>query len=232
MSVLVIAAHPDDEVLGCGATIAKHVQQGDMVHSLILAEGTTSRALNHNREQWESELSELAVAAHKASKILGTASVTLHKFPDNRMDGCELLDVVKMIEQAIDQHQPEIVYTHHCGDVNIDHRRTHEAVITACRPVPGHPVKSLLFFEIPSSTEWQTPGSAPIFAPNWFVDVTDTLALKLKALEAYQSEMRPWPHPRSLQAVELLARWRGTSVGVEASEAFVLGRHSPSTHNT
>ncbi|NEO50824.1 PIG-L deacetylase family protein [Moorena sp. SIO3I6] len=224
MNVLVVAAHPDDEVLGCGATIAKHGKQGDVVHSLILAEGATSRASNRDRSQWKSQLSALAVAAHKASEILGAASVTLDNFADNRMDGCELLDVIKVVEQAIDQYQPEVVYTHHSGDVNIDHRRIHEAVITACRPVPGHPVKSLLFFEIPSSTEWQPPGSAPIFAPNWFVDVTETLNLKLKALEAYQSEMRPWPHPRSLQAVEHLARWRGASVGVEAAEAFIVGR--------
>ncbi|NEO82070.1 PIG-L family deacetylase [Moorena sp. SIO4G3] len=223
-TVLVIAAHPDDEILGCGGTIAQHVQQGNTVHILILAEGATSRASNRDRSQWKSQLSALAVAANKASDILGAASVTLHNFADNRMDGCELLDVIKVVEQAIDQHQPEIVYTHHSGDVNIDHRCIHEAVITACRPVPGHPVKSLLFFEIPSSTEWQPPGSAPIFAPNWFVDVTETLNFKLKALEAYQSEMRPWPHPRSLQAVEHLARWRGASVGVEAAEAFILGR--------
>ncbi|NEO35143.1 MAG: PIG-L family deacetylase [Moorea sp. SIOASIH] len=223
-TILVVAAHPDDEVLGCGATIAQHVQKGNTVNILILAEGATSRASNRDRSQWKSQLSALAVAAHKASDILGAASVTLDNFADNRMDGYELLDVIKVVEQAIDQHQPEIVYTHHSGDVNIDHRRIHEAVITACRPVPGHPVKSLLFFEIPSSTEWQPPGSAPIFAPNWFVDVTETLNLKLKALEAYQSEMRPWPHPRSLQAVEHLARWRGASVGVEAAEAFILGR--------
>ncbi|NEO93931.1 MAG: PIG-L family deacetylase, partial [Moorea sp. SIO3G5] len=139
MKVLVVAAHPDDEVLGCGATIAKHGKQGDVVHSLILAEGATSRAVNRDRSQWKSQLSALAVAAHKASEILGAASVTLDNFADNRMDGCELLDVIKVVEQAIDQYQPEIVYTHHSGDVNIDHRRIHEAVITACRPVPGHP---------------------------------------------------------------------------------------------
>lgn len=228
MNILVVAAHPDDEVLGCGATIAKHAKQGDVVHSLILAEGATSRAVSRDPEQWKSELSELSIAAHKASEILGAASVTRHDFPDNRMDACELLDVIKVVEQAIDQHQPAIVYTHHSGDVNIDHRRIHEAVITACRPVPEHPVKSLLFFEIPSSTEWQppgsAPGSAPGFAPNWFVNVTETLHLKLQALKAYQSEMRPWPHPRSLQAIEHLARWRGASIGVEAAEAFILGR--------
>jgi LmbE family N-acetylglucosaminyl deacetylase len=224
MNVLVIAAHPDDEVLGCGATMAKHARQGDVVHILILAEGATSRATNRDRSQWKSEISALAKAAYKAGDILGAKSVTLRDFPDNRMDSCELLDVVKTIEQAIAQHRPEVIYTHHAGDVNVDHRRIHEAVVTACRPVPRHPVKSLLMFEVPSSTEWQIPGSAPLFSPNWFEDVTTTIHLKLEALEAYKLEMRSWPHPRSLKAIEYLARWRGSSVGCEAAEAFVLGR--------
>jgi LmbE family N-acetylglucosaminyl deacetylase len=224
MNVLVIAAHPDDEVLGCGATMAKHARQGDVVHILILAEGATSRATNRDRSQWKSEISALAKASYQAGDILGAKSVTLRDFPDNRMDSCELLDVVKTIEQAIAQHRPEVIYTHHAGDVNVDHRRIHEAVVTACRPVPRHPVKSLLMFEVPSSTEWQIPGSAPLFSPNWFEDVTTTIHLKLEALEAYELEMRSWPHPRSLKAIEYLARWRGSSVGYEAAEAFVLGR--------
>ncbi|WP_424096598.1 PIG-L deacetylase family protein [Moorena producens] len=224
MNILVVAAHPDDEVLGCGGTIAKHAHSGDVVNVLILAEGATSRNQARSREICQNELSELAKAAQTASRILGVSSVRLHDFPDNRMDGVDLLDIVKVVESAIDDFLPEIVYTHHVGDVNIDHKLIHRAVVTACRPVPQHPVHTLLFFEIPSSSEWQPPGSAPIFAPNWFVDVTETLNLKLKALEAYQSEMRPWPHPRSLQAVEHLARWRGASVGVEAAEAFIVGR--------
>ena len=118
-----------------------------------------------------------------------------------------------------------MVYSHWIGDVNIDHRRIHEAVVAACRPQPGHPVESLLFFEVASSTEWQTPGSAPAFQPNWFVDISATLDTKLAALAAYQAELRDWPHPRSTRGVEHLARWRGSTVGCEAAEAFVLGRH-------
>lgn len=224
-TVLVVAAHPDDEVLGCGGVIAKHHQKGDSVHILILAEGATSRSSVRNGTDWDSELSALSTAAHRASDILGADSTTLHNFPDNRMDSCDLLDIIKPIEAVIDQHQPTTVYTHHAGDVNIDHRRIHDAVVTACRPVPGHPVHSLLFFEIPSSTEWQPPGSAPSFVPNWHIDVSKTLDLKLKALAAYEFEMRPWPHPRSLKAVECLAHWRGASVGVAAAESFILGRH-------
>lgn len=223
--VLVFAAHPDDEVLGCGATIAKHVMLGDEVHVVILAEGATSRDEKRDRGQRRSDLSELAEAAHKAKEILGVASLVLHDFPDNRMDSVDLLDVVKTIESHIDKVRPEIVYTHHGGDVNIDHRCIHEAVITACRPQPLQLVKTLLFFEIPSSTEWQVPGSAPPFTPNWFVDVSATLSTKQTALQVYSAEMRPWPHSRSIEAVEHLARWRGGSVGVEAAEAFVVGRN-------
>jgi LmbE family N-acetylglucosaminyl deacetylase len=108
--------------------------------------------------------------------------------------------------------------------LNIDHRRVHQAVNTACRPQRGHPVRTVLAFEVPSSTEWQPPGRGSAFEPNWFVDISDTFSTKRAALEAYQEEMRPWPHPRSLEAVEHLARWRGSTVGYEAAEAFVLLR--------
>lgn len=223
--VLVFAAHPDDEVLGCGATIARHVRLGDEVHVVILAEGATSRDMKRDRDQRGSALSELADAAGRAKAILGYATLTLHDFPDNRMDSLDLLDVVKVVESHIDRINPNTVYTHHAGDINIDHRQLHQAVVTACRPQPLHPVKTLLFFEIASSTEWQTAGSAPPFTPNWFVDVSATLAVKLQALQAYQTEMRPWPHSRSLEALEHLARWRGSSMGVAAAEAFVVGRN-------
>jgi len=222
---LVVAAHPDDEVLGCGGTIARHVRQGDTVHIAILAEGLTSRSHHRDRKSYRVELAKLAKAAQAASRILGAASVELHNFPDNRMDTTDLLDVVKVVEKLIAQHKPHIVYTHHSGDVNIDHSYTHRAVITACRPLPGNPVRQLLFFEVPSSTEWQGPGCAPTFQAHWFSDITETLTLKLKALAEYQPEMRPWPHARSLKAIEHLARWRGASVGLEAAEAFMVGRY-------
>jgi N-acetylglucosamine malate deacetylase 1 len=135
-----------------------------------------------------------------------------------------LLDVVKKIEAFIQRYQPSTVFTHHAGDVNIDHQVVHHAVVTACRPLPGHSVKELLFFEVPSSTEWRPTSSAEPFIPNWFVDISTTLAKKLQALEGYGSELRAFPHPRSLKAVSALATWRGATVGVEAAEAFVLGR--------
>jgi LmbE family N-acetylglucosaminyl deacetylase len=223
--ILVVAAHPDDEVLGCGATIAKHNGAGDEVHVVILAEGATSRDEKRDRAQRQSELTKLGISAKKANDIIGSFAMILHDFPDNRMDSIDLLDIVKVVEQHLERIKPEIVYTHHAGDLNIDHQLIHQAVVTACRPQPFQSVKTLLFFEIPSSTEWQPSGSSVPFLPNWFVDVSATLAVKLKALQEYESEIRVWPHSRSIESIEYLARWRGGCVGVEAAEAFVVGRN-------
>jgi len=222
--ILVVAAHPDDEVLGCGGTIARHADIGDEVHVLIVAEGATSRQLNRNRIQASSELSVLAKSAQQAGTILGATDVELLDLPDNRLDSLDRLDLIKTIEERLNAYQPQVVYLHHAGDVNVDHRRLHEAVVTACRPTPGQSVLRLLSFEVVSSTEWQTPGSAPPFRPNWFVDITEHLQRKREALLAYSSEMRPWPHSRSIEAIEHLAHWRGAQVGVDAAEAFCLLR--------
>ena len=222
--VLVVAAHPDDEVLGCGGTIARHSDFGDQVHVLIVAEGSTSRQQGRDRVQAGDELLALAKSAQVAGSILGAASVELLDFPDNRLDSLDRLDLNKCIEERIARYKPKCVYVHHSGDVNVDHRRLHEAVVTACRPTPGHVVKRLLSFEVASSTEWQPPGSAPAFQPSWFVDISDQWERKREALAVYSSEMRDWPHARSLEAVEHLARWRGAQVGVEAAEAFYLLR--------
>ncbi|OWW21309.1 PIG-L deacetylase family protein [Noviherbaspirillum denitrificans] len=222
--ILVVAAHPDDEILGCGGTIAAHARAGHEVHVVIMAEGLTSRSLQRDAAAQKTDLEQLADVARKANALLGAASVTLHSLPDNRMDSLDRLDVIKLVEAEIARVVPEVVYTHHAGDLNIDHRIVHESVLTACRPKPGHPVNSLLFFEVASSTEWMPPSSAPFFAPDWFVDISDTLDLKLKALACYDTEMCPWPHARSIRALESLARWRGASAGVEAAEAFMLGR--------
>lgn len=221
-SVLVVAAHPDDEVLGCGGTLAGLVAQGAEVHVSFIADGVTSRG-----ERSDVQLAQVnarQAAAMKAADILGVKSVTFGDFPDNRLDTVALLDVTQKIESLIAEYRPDIVFTHHGGDLNIDHQRVHEAVVTACRPQLGHPVETLLFFEVPSSTEWQVPGSAAVFAPNWFVDISAGLERKLAALDAYAAELRESPHPRSRDAVEQLARWRGATVGASAAEAFVLGR--------
>jgi N-acetylglucosamine malate deacetylase 1 len=221
--VLVVAAHPDDEVLGCGGTIAWHADQGDEVAIHIMAEGATSRMDVPDRVAMSSELAGLRESARNAATILG-ASVSFDSYPDNRMDSVDLLDVVKSVEDVIVAIRPERVYTHHAGDVNIDHRIVHQAVVTACRPTPGQCVRSLLFFEALSSTEWQPPASCSIFAPDWFVPISSTMDKKRRALQAYASEMREFPHPRSLAAIEHLAGWRGACAGLPAAEAFMLGR--------
>ncbi len=224
MRVLVLAAHPDDEVLGCGGTIAWHADQGHDVAIHLMAEGATSRTNTPDRDAMASELEGLRCSARAAADILG-ATVTFDTYPDNRMDSVDLLDVVKSVEKVITEIRPERVYTHHSGDVNIDHRIVHQAAVTACRPLAGQVVRSLFFFETPSSTEWQpAAGSAAIFSPNWFVSIESTIERKREALKAYAKELREFPHPRSLTAINHLACWRGASAGVSAAEAFMLGR--------
>jgi LmbE family N-acetylglucosaminyl deacetylase len=221
--IAVVAAHPDDEVLGCGATIARHALAGDQVHILIVSEGITSRAAERSRTKAQMQLSDLAECAKKAHEILGSASLEMLALPDNRLDGVDLLDVVKPIETFLNSVRPETVYTHFPADLNVDHRMVSEAVQVACRPVPGSRVKQLLLFEVASSTEWRV--ASPVsFSPNFFVEISATLEIKKRALHAYASEMRPWPHARSLEAIDALAKWRGASAGVTAAEAFVLGR--------
>jgi N-acetylglucosamine malate deacetylase 1 len=222
-TALVVAAHPDDEVLGCGGTIASLADDGWHVHVLIMAEGITSRDDSRNRARKSKELTALAKAAHAANNALGAASVTLKDFPDNRMDSVDILDVVKAIEEWVSKYKPSLVFTHNAGDVNVDHQIIHDAVVTACRPLPGSSVKELLFFEVPSSTEWRPATSRPVFAPSVYYNIAKQLPKKLKALKAYASEMRPFPHPRSLKAVEALAIWRGASSGHDAAEAFAIG---------
>ena len=223
--VLIIAAHPDDEVLGCGGTIARMVSEGSSVHVLMMADGETSRSFEPEQREIEVDRIEARNAsAEKACKILGCSSVDVLGLSDNRLDGLELLDLVKNIETFVQRYRPSKVFTHHAGDVNIDHQVVHNAVISACRPQPDFSVKELLFFEVPSATEWRPPSSDNQFNPNWFVDISLTLEVKLEALRAYETELRKFPHPRSLNAVKALAQWRGVTVGVEAAEAFVLGR--------
>jgi N-acetylglucosamine malate deacetylase 1 len=223
-TVVVIAAHPDDEVLGCGGTIARMAGEGCPVHILFMADGETSRSADPGQTFPQARLIARNEAASIACAVLGCTSVDTLSLPDNRLDRLELLDLVRRVETFVRRYQPTTVLTHHSGDVNIDHRLVHDAVVTATRPQPGHSVRELLFFEVPSSTEWRPVSSAEPFNPNWFVDISSALPKKLEALQAYQAEMRDFPHPRSVKAIEALARWRGATVGVEAAEAFILGR--------
>ena len=136
----------------------------------------------------------------------------------------ELLEVIKPVEALINELKPQVIYTQHGSDLNVDHRIVHQAVVTACRPAPGVCVRAIYGYETASSTEWTSPAMGDGFRPVHFVDISKTLARKRKALECYASEMRPFPHARSMEGVEALARWRGVSAGVEAAEAFTVVR--------
>ena len=222
-SILVVAAHPDDEVLGCGGYIAARVKSGDEVVVTFVSDGVTSRDENSG----VAEIETRRHAARSAAKVLGVKDVSFGDLPDNKLDSVPLLEVIKTIESVIRRVQPSIVVTHFGGDLNIDHRIVNQAVITSCRPTSGQCVKQIMFFEIPSSTEWQIQRKGEAFVPNWFEDISQTLELKVQALKMYEHELREWPHPRSLKAVEYLAHWRGASCGVDAAEAFILGRRTP-----
>lgn len=224
-SIGIIVAHPDDEVLGCGGTIARFAKEGYQIQVIFLADGETSRSTNNNSHiDYDDCLWKRLISAEKALSILGDVSIQAHSLPDNRLDGIDILDIIHIIEKYIEQYTPRIIFTHHSGDVNIDHRIVHDAVVAACRPQPDYPVKELLFFEVPSSTEWRPAGSMDMFNPNLFIDISDTLHLKLEAMKCYHSELREFPHPRSIKAIEALATWRGATAGLPAAEAFIIGR--------
>jgi len=223
MKVLVVAAHPDDEVLGCGGTMARLAREGHAVHIAIMAEGITSRHSNRN-DAHSGQLTRLHQQAHAAAAKVGAKDVLLFNLPDNRLDTVPLLDIVKLLEDLVQKLQPEVIYTHHPGDLNIDHGIVHRAVLTATRPLPGQSVREIYAFEVPSSTEWAFQRLEPVFRANAFVDVSATLEAKLAGLACYDSETRQFPHPRSPEALRANAvRW-GTVVGCEAAEAFELVR--------
>jgi N-acetylglucosamine malate deacetylase 1 len=219
-NILVIAAHPDDEVLGCGGTIAKHVDNGDKVFILFLADGSTSR-INGNDESAKLPRIQSGIIA---SACLGAEPPKFLNLPDNRMDTIPLLDIVQKVEKVISSIKPTVIYTHHLGDLNIDHQITHKAVMTAVRPQPNCTVREIYSFEVLSSTEWSSPSPESFFIPNRFVDITTTLDRKLHALEAYNDEMRNFPHSRSVKSVSILAYHRGSTMGINAAEAFKIER--------
>jgi len=215
--ILVIAAHPDDEVLGCGGTITKLVKQGFETYIIILGEGVTSRDNVRDRRKRKGEISRLRQQANNANKILGVREVFFFDFPDNRFDTVPFLNIVKTIEKAKHELKPNVVFTHYEKDLNIDHQITYKAVITATRPVREETVKEVYSFEIPSSTEWSYPLS---FSPDIFFEISETIDIKLKALKKYQTELRESSHPRSLEGVKLIAKLWGMKVGLNYAEAF------------
>jgi LmbE family N-acetylglucosaminyl deacetylase len=203
--------------------MAAHAARGHEVSILILGEGLTSRAATRADADL-SGLPDLKRDAHTAAAAIGVSDVTLLDFPDNRFDSVDLLDVIKAIEAIKARVNPGVVYVHHWGDLNIDHRVTFDAVMTAFRPLPGEPLVSIYAFEVPSSTGWAAPSAAAAFVPTHYVDIGKLVDKKIDAMESYESERRAWPHPRSPEALRAYARYRGTQVGVEAAEAFVTVR--------
>lgn len=221
--ILVVAAHPDDEILGVGGTIAKSVAKGDKAYALILGEGQTSRW--DSREVADSSaVEDLHRNTLEAGKIIGYSDVFFENLPDNRFDSVDLLDIVKCVEKYINKIKPEVVYTHYQGDLNIDHQITFQAVLTATRPIGDYSVKEIYQFETVSSTEWNFGNRTGVFAPNVFINIEDFFNKKCEAMEKYESELCEFPHPRSLKMLEAVAQVRGSMIGRHYSEAFELVR--------
>jgi LmbE family N-acetylglucosaminyl deacetylase len=218
---LCVAAHPDDEILGAGATMAMLADRGCDVHVLILGHGVGARFDANDAPP--DQVGELAGHVRDAAAIIGARPHHL-SLPDNRFDSLDMLDVVKAVEAIAEEVDPDLVLTHHSGDLNVDHLVTSRAVLTAFRPLPGTRPVTLLAFETLSSTEWNVPSVAPPFAPNWFVDASAGLERKQRAMEVYAGELRDWPHPRSTEGIATAARQRGMTVGLESAEAFQLLR--------
>ena len=221
--ILVVAAHPDDEILGAGATVARRIAEGNEAYALILGEGQTSR--------WgkrENAGKDVVLALHKdsmeAAKVIGFTDVYLESLPDNRFDRLDLLDVVKLVEKYVGKEKPDIIYTHHQKDLNVDHRITFEAVLTATRPMEDCPVREIFAFETVSSTEWNFGNRERAFYPNVFVDVSGFFEIKCEAMRKYKSELCQFPHPRSIEMLEITAKRWGAIVGQQYVEAFELIR--------
>jgi len=232
MKVLIIAAHPDDDVLGMGGTILKHSTKGDRVKVVYMTTGITARRSleYHNITNYEydlkqnsklkKEIERLRQDARTACKFLQVKEVKFYNYPDNEMDTVPLLKVIKTIEKEIDESKPDRIYTNHYGDLNIDHRIVFNATLTACRPI-GNKIKELICFEVISSSEWSYPTN---FKPNYFVNIKSQLDKKIRAMQAYRSEIRKFPHPRSVNNLKMVAgRW-GTVSGNYAAEAFEIIR--------
>jgi len=224
--ILVVVAHPDDELLGLGASMHKLInEQGSKVRVVILGEGITSRSDNRDPKEWEKELLIHKKNIELARKAIGYESVGIYDFPDNRFDTVALLDLIKVIEKEKEDFQPEIIFTHHGGDVNIDHQRTFEAVITVTRPMEHEDVNTIITFETPSGTEWRASTDPRHFIPNMFITISEeNLKAKVEGMESYEFEKRTYPHPRSPESLRILAQQRGMSVGKNLAEAFCIVR--------
>jgi LmbE family N-acetylglucosaminyl deacetylase len=224
--IMIVVAHPDDELLGLGATFNKLINEYNVItHVLILGEGITSRSEKRDVKKWELELKIHTDNIFNAQKAIGYHSTSIYDFPDNRFDNVALLDIVKVIEKEKDMFKPEVIFTHHGGDLNIDHQRTFESVVTCCRPMNNEMVKTIISFETPSGTEWRASSDPKHFVPNFFVSVSEeNVNAKIKGMESYEFERRKYPHPRSPEALMIQAKRWGIVIGSEFAEAFCIIR--------
>jgi LmbE family N-acetylglucosaminyl deacetylase len=217
MNILVVAPHPDDEVLGCGGIMARHASQGDEVHVLVVTRGIPELFPPEQIEEARQELR----AAHQ---VLGVSSVQFLDFPAPMLDTIPGYQLASAIDKVIRSVQPGIVYSPHRGDMHADHRAVYQATMVATRPINSCPIRRLLCYEVLSETEWASPFGNDAFIPTVFVDISEYLDRKLEATACYRSQLKQPPHSRSLQAIEALARLRGSTVSLQAAEAFVLVR--------
>ena len=214
--VLIIAAHPDDEILGCGGTILRHTESKDDVQIVFVSDGEISRDDSNHKKIKRYE------AAKTVSKELGCKEPIFLDFPDNQLDTKPLLKIIKLIENILDTFKPNIVYTHYYNDLNVDHQITSKAVLTACRPIGENVVRQILLFEIPSSTEWSISNSH--FRPNKYISIANFSDKKKKLLKIYGDEIRDFPHPRSLKYISSIESIRGSEAGLDEAEAFLIFR--------
>jgi LmbE family N-acetylglucosaminyl deacetylase len=225
--ILIVVAHPDDELLGLGATMHRLINDENVTtRVVILGEGITSRSTNRSISKWKAELKTHKKNIYTAAKHIGYHYISFHNLPDNRFDSVNLLDIIKIVEDEKMNFKPDVVFTHHGGDLNIDHRLTFQAVLTACRPLSNENVRSIFTFETPSGTEWRSPTDPSHFLPNFFMSISQkNIEAKIRGMEAYTFEKRPYPHPRSPEALTIQAKRIGIIVGEKMAEAFCLIRH-------
>lgn len=224
--IMIVVAHPDDELLGLGASMNLLIKSyAVQTHVVILGEGITSRSDSRNTEVWTNELKKHKANIVAAQKEIGYHNVSVYDFPDNRFDSVALLDIVKVVEKEKTLFNPAVIFTHHGGDLNIDHQRTFEAVMTACRPMEDQVTETIITFETPSGTEWQSTSDPRYFKPNLFLGVTENnIDAKIAGMEQYEFEKRQYPHPRSPEALKVQAKRWGIAIGKKYAEAFQLIR--------
>ena len=221
-NILVIAAHPDDEVLGMGGTIAKLVKEGCVVDVLIVTDGSSSqyRDLNNLSEIIEAKKLE----TRNCADLLGIRNIYYGGLPDMKLDCTPHIDINKTIENVIDKVQPDTIFTHFWGDVNLDHQNVYKSTLVTVRPVLGQVVRNLYCYRVPSSTEWTPNKEDTMFMPNYFVDIEMYAEQKYKAFACYSTELRDYPHPRSVQYLRESDKAAGLRVGMLAAEEFVMLR--------